>query len=42
MFRPELVIRQSTASSPVDLELAPRQRPLERATMGPSPQERGA
>ena len=41
MFRPELVIRQSTAACPVDLELASRHRPVE-SHNGASPQERGA
>jgi DNA-binding LacI/PurR family transcriptional regulator len=41
MFRPELVIRQSTAACPVDLELASRHRPLE-SHNGASPQEMGA
>ena len=40
MFRPELVVRQSTATCPADLEPASRHRPLE-SHNGGSPQERG-
>jgi DNA-binding LacI/PurR family transcriptional regulator len=41
MFRPELVVRHSTAACPVDTDLAARHRPLVNHN-GASPRERGA
>jgi DNA-binding LacI/PurR family transcriptional regulator len=41
MFRPELVVRESTAACPVDAEPVVRQRPLE-SHNGTSPREKGA
>ena len=41
MFRPELVVRESTAACPVDAEPVVRQRPLE-SHHGTSPREKGA
>jgi hypothetical protein len=41
LFRPELVVRQSTAACPVDTGLAARHRPSE-SHNGASPRERSA